>query len=139
MQSEQNISLVRAINMIRGIKEHMFMQQIQQQQQDYAEQQQQQQSKLCGMQDYTRVSAGLCDMIYNTTLYGMQYQLLCYVVPVSTRSSTRSIRSTTYIYVLTIGYSTEQHQHMQQHSHITEQQGIGEEIEYHRYNKSCSN
>ena len=36
---------------------------------------------LCGIQDYTRVSAGLCDMIYNTTLYGIQYQLLCYVVP----------------------------------------------------------
>ena len=37
---------------------------------------------LCDIQDYTRVSAGLCDMIYNTTLYGIQYQLLCYVVPV---------------------------------------------------------
>ena len=111
----------------------------------YVQQQQQQQSKLCDMQDYTRVSAGLCDMIYNTTLYGIQYQLLCYVVPVSTRSSTRSTRSmaqhTEYhcYYVLTIVYSTEIYQHMQQHSHITEQQGIGEEIEYHRYNKSCSN
>ena len=28
---------------------------------------------LCDMQDYTRVSAGLCDMVYNTTLYGIQY------------------------------------------------------------------
>ena len=28
---------------------------------------------LCDIQDYTRVSAGLCDMVYNTTLYGIQY------------------------------------------------------------------
>ena len=32
------------------------------------------------MQDYTRVSAGLCDMIYNTTLYGIQYYAAMYVV-----------------------------------------------------------
>ena len=35
---------------------------------------------LCDIQDYAvwyaglcRVSAGLCDMVYNTTLYGIQY------------------------------------------------------------------
>ena len=28
---------------------------------------------LCDIQDYTRVSAGLCDVVYNTTLYGIQY------------------------------------------------------------------
>ena len=26
---------------------------------------------LCDMQDYTRVSAGLCDMVYKATLYGI--------------------------------------------------------------------
>ena len=45
---------------------------------------------LCGMQDYTRVSAGLCDMIYNTTLYGTQYGTQYYVASVAVASALAS-------------------------------------------------
>ena len=65
---------------------------------------------LCDMQDYTRVSAGLCDMVYNTTLYGIQYYTIWYTILAdmlcSTRSSTRSmtqhIEAQLILYVLYI-------------------------------------